>query len=218
MAARRGCRLPPGLRAALRAGGSWSWESHVPFRQGTLCCDSPPSKLALGPRVLPSVGAPGMCWCSGPLECLAGNGRAGAAACRCERDFGGSGTIGRGPSMYEMEGPRLVLRHRPADCSASFAPLDRLPGPVTNQWPSCPDHWRLRISRAGWLGVSPSPVTETPPAPVAQGLPSPGGSGFSPDQWSGGSPRRGWLQDSANPVGPRCPFTGWPGVFPSPVA
>ena len=33
--------------------------------------------------------------------------------------------------MYEMEGPRPVSRHRPADCSASFAPLDRLPGPVT---------------------------------------------------------------------------------------
>jgi hypothetical protein len=33
--------------------------------------------------------------------------------------------------MYEMEGPRPVSRHRPADFSASFAPLDYLPGPGT---------------------------------------------------------------------------------------
>jgi len=33
--------------------------------------------------------------------------------------------------MYEMEGPRPVLRHRPADFSARFAPLDHLPGPGT---------------------------------------------------------------------------------------
>ncbi len=33
--------------------------------------------------------------------------------------------------MYEMEGPRLVSRHRPADFSASFAPLNHLPGPGT---------------------------------------------------------------------------------------
>jgi len=33
--------------------------------------------------------------------------------------------------MYEMEGPRPVLRYRPADFSARVAPLDHLPGPGT---------------------------------------------------------------------------------------
>ena len=33
--------------------------------------------------------------------------------------------------MYEMQRPRPVLRSRPADFSASFAPLDHLPGPAT---------------------------------------------------------------------------------------
>ena len=33
--------------------------------------------------------------------------------------------------MYEMQRPRPVSRRRPADFSASFAPLDHLPGPAT---------------------------------------------------------------------------------------
>src|SRR5215469_12413296 len=77
------------------------------------------------------------------------------AACRYERDFDASGTIGRGPSMYEMEGPRPVSRHRPADFSASFAPLDHLPGPGT--LPGAPVD---RIT--GWLGA-PRAVTEGSP-------------------------------------------------------
>jgi len=56
--------------------------------------------------------------------------------------------------MYEMEGPRLVSRRRPADCSASIAPLDHLPGPVA--WPAF----------------------RSPETPVAQGSPSRGGSEF----------------------------------------
>ena len=33
--------------------------------------------------------------------------------------------------MYEMQRPRPVSRSRPADFSASIAPLDHLPGPAT---------------------------------------------------------------------------------------
>jgi hypothetical protein len=67
----------------------------------------------------------------------AGNGRGGGGV-SSGPGFGRSGTMGRdrvdtgrGPSMYEMEGPRPASRHRPADFSASFAPLGHLPGPGT---------------------------------------------------------------------------------------
>jgi len=84
-------------------------------------------------------------------------GRAGAA-CRSGPGFGRSGTMGRGPSMYEMEGPRPASRHRPADFSASFAPLDHLPGQQPRQCSGCPDHrLALGLPRAGWPGNSPSP-------------------------------------------------------------
>ena len=56
--------------------------------------------------------------------------------------------------MYEMEGPRLVSQRRPADCSASIAPLDHLPGPVA--WPTF----------------------RSPETPVAQGSPSRVGQSF----------------------------------------
>ena len=60
--------------------------------------------------------------------------------------------------MYEMEGPRPVSRRRPADFSASFAPLDHLPGPATLpvfRSPRSPAG--LGLPRAGWPGNSPSP-------------------------------------------------------------
>ena len=72
------------------------------------------------------------------------------------RNFGPSGTIGRGRCMYEMQRPRPVLRSRPADFSASFAPLDHLPGPAT--LPVV----RLPRSPAGF---------GTPPGRVARELP-----------------------------------------------
>src|SRR5579863_6523396 len=85
---------------------------------------------------------------------------AARAACRSGAGFGLSGTMGgdrvdtgRGPRMYEMQGPRPVSRHRPADFSASFAPLNHLPGPGTHPAArSRPDH--------RWLGVSPLPVAQ----------------------------------------------------------
>ena len=68
--------------------------------------------------------------------------------------------------MYEMEGPRPASRHVPADFSASFAPLDYLPGPGTLPvLRSRPDHRVARGSpRRGsgfplcqQAGVSPEP-------------------------------------------------------------
>jgi hypothetical protein len=57
--------------------------------------------------------------------------------------------------MYEMEGPRLISRRRPADFSASFAPLDRLPEPVTlpaaRSGTGSPV---ARVTRAGWLRLA----------------------------------------------------------------
>ena len=117
--------------------------------------------------------------------------------------------------MYEMEGPRLVSRRRPADCSASFAPLDHLPGPVA--WPAF----------------------RSPGTPVAQGSPSRGGSEFlrrSP----GVAPKAtaqslvaGWVRVFSPPKARGFPsadgseslFAGWlrvpplasdPGLYPSP--
>ena len=71
--------------------------------------------------------------------------------------------------MYEMQRPRLVSRHRPADFSASFAPLDHLPGPGT--LPRCsgrPDH---RVARG-----LPVPRLRTSSLPTGRGFPQPGGA------------------------------------------
>lgn len=58
--------------------------------------------------------------------------------------------------MYEMQRPRPVSRCRPADFSASFAPLDHLPGPATLPV------FQLPSSPAGF---------GTPPGRVARELP-----------------------------------------------
>ena len=82
--------------------------------------------------------------------------------------------------MYEMEGPRPVSRHRPADFSASFAPLDHLPGPGT-----------LPVLRstgspggsglpAPWLRLSSLPTSPgLPPSRVAPSTTLAGGSELS---------------------------------------
>jgi hypothetical protein len=101
---------------------------------------------------------------------------AAGAACRSGTGFGGSGTIGRGPSMYEMEGPRPVSRHRPADFSASFAPLNHLPGPGT--LPGGP------VDRVtGWLEGSPRRGSGFPLCQQAGVSPKPGGAKYFPRQW-----------------------------------
>ena len=107
--------------------------------------------------------------------------------------------------MYEMEGPRPVSRHRPADFSASFAPLDHRPGPGT--LPGAP------VDRiAGWLRA---------PRAVAQAFlfanrpgvsPKPGGAKHDPRRWlraffcqlTGVSPK---------PKGSSFPFAGWLRAF-----
>jgi len=80
--------------------------------------------------------------------------------------------------MYEMEGPRPVSRHVPADFSASFAPLDRLPGPGT--LPGAP----VATSSPGGSGL-PRAVAQaflfanqpgSPPSRVAPTISSAGGS------------------------------------------
>ncbi len=118
-----------------------------------------------------------------------------AAACRCEHDFDGLGTIGRGPSLYEKEGPRPVSRHRPADCSASFAPLDHYRGRNLNRRSGCPDHQRLRSSLAWWVRVF--------SLPTARGCPRAGAAKFL---FAGGSECRLW------PVARGFPFAGWLGA------
>jgi hypothetical protein len=94
--------------------------------------------------------------------------------------------------MYEMEGPRLVSRRRPADFSASFAPLDRLPGPVALPV------FRLPGSPV-WLGY---------PLAVAPGSPAP----------RRGVARCRWPGSSLVPEARGTPLAGWPGVAPVPVA
>ena len=100
--------------------------------------------------------------------------------------------------MYEMEGPRLVSRHRPADFSASFAPLDRLPGPLTHPGLRLPASQVAKdfplpggdeFLRTGGPGLPPRSRREFPLRRVAQGAasgrdqepcPLPGGFGCRP--------------------------------------
>jgi hypothetical protein len=128
--------------------------------------------------------------------------------------------------MYEMEGPRLVARRRPADCSASIAPLDRLPGPEPNRCSGCPDHQRLRNPRAGWLrvfsfadgpGLPPCRQRRVPLCRVAQSAAS--------GQRPGAFPFAGWLGVSsyqwpevAPCRGSRSPQTQGARGIPLPVA
>ncbi len=134
-------------------------------------------------------------------------GMATGAACRYGRGFGGSGTIGRGPRMYEMQGPRPVSRHRPAEFSASFAPCDHLPGPGT-----------LPVFRStGSPGGSGTPRAVArdfliaskpgfPPSRVAPSTSLAGGSELSFRPMTGVSPE---------PKGSSFPFAGWLRAFPS---
>jgi len=134
---------------------------------------------------------------------------AARAACRSGPGFGRSGTMGgdrvdtgRGPSMYEMEGPRPVSRHRPADFSASFAPFNHLPGPGTHPVArSRPDH--------RWLGSSPCRGSGFPLCRPAGVSPKPGGAKYFLSRW-----RRAFLL----PYNRGFPQAEWPQVFPSPVA
>ena len=109
---------------------------------------------------------------------------------------------GRGPSMYEMEGPRPVSRHRPADFSASFAPFNHLPGPGTRPVArSRPDH--------RWLGSSPCRGSGFPLCQRAGVSPKPGGAKYFLSRW-----RRAFLP----PDNRGFPQAEWLQVFPSPVA
>jgi hypothetical protein len=71
--------------------------------------------------------------------------------------------------MYEMEGPRLVSQHVPADCSASFAPLDRT-GPSSLRCSGRPDRRWLRVALAGWLRGFFAADPGVAPAATAQSL------------------------------------------------
>jgi hypothetical protein len=110
------------------------------------------------------------------------NGRGGGGVSVRAR-FGRSGTMGedrvdtgRGPSMYEMEGPRPASRRRPADFSASLRRSTTYQGQERSQRSGRPDH---RVAR----GL---------PAPVAQAFlftdkpgvsPKPGGAEYFLSQW-----------------------------------
>jgi hypothetical protein len=128
--------------------------------------------------------------------------------------------------MYEMEGPRLASRRRPADFSASFAPLDRLPGPEPDRCSGCPDHQRLRNPRAGWLrvfsfadgpGLPPCRQRRVPLRRVAQSaasgqrpgaFPFAGWLGVSSYLWPEVAPCR-WLRVTPSPRARGIPLPGW---------
>jgi len=151
---------------------------------------------------------------------------AARAACRSGAGFGRSGTMGgdrvgtgRGPSMYEMEGPRPASRHRPADFSASFAPLDHLPGPGTRPAArSRPDH--------RWLGVSPCRGSGFPLCRQAGVSPKPGGAKYFLSRWrrafsppnNRGFPQAEWLQVFPSPGGAELSCRQTTGVSPSRIA
>ena len=98
--------------------------------------------------------------------------------------------------MYEMQRPRPVSRHRPADCSASFAPLDRLPGAVTlTGAPVARITSGSGVPLAGWVRVF--------SLPTARGCPHAGAAKFL---FAGGSECRLW------PVARGFPFAGWLGA------
>jgi hypothetical protein len=92
--------------------------------------------------------------------------------------------------MYEMQRPRPVSRRRPADFSASFAPLDHLPGPATLPVVRSPrSPAGLGLPRAGWPGNYPSPKAlsfpkakrlQVFPAPWLRAFFSPRDPGFPP--------------------------------------
>jgi hypothetical protein len=75
-----------------------------------------------------------------------------------------------------MEGPRPASRHRPADFSASFAPLDHLPGPGT------------------------LPALRSTGSPGGSGAPRADGSGFPLCQQARGFPQAGRLRVFPQPV------------------
>jgi hypothetical protein len=157
-----------------------------------------------------------------PASGWSGRPTAGAAGQRLERPASGWNGCGgdgvsvragicrvghnrRGPRMYEMQGPRPVSRHRPADFSASFAPFDHLPGPgtlpvlrstrspggsgtpraaaqgflIANKPGFPPSRVAPSTSFAGGSELSFRPMTGVSPKPKAQVFPSPGGSGLS---------------------------------------
>jgi len=155
----------------------------------------------------------------------------GGVSVRC--DFGPSGTIGRGRCMYEMQRPRPVSRRRPADFSASFAPLDHLPGPATLPVVRSPrSPAGLGLPRAGWPGNYPSPKAlsfpkakrlQAFPAPWLRAFFSPRDRGFPQGQATHVFPSPRWLRAFFSPhssgfplrqLTRSFPFAGWLGGFP----
>src|SRR6516164_9416455 len=103
--------------------------------------------------------------------------------------------------MYEMEGPRPVSRHRPADFSASIAPLDYLPGPGTLPvFRSRPDHRVARGPRAAARALPFANKPGFPPSPLAPGISLTGWLRAFFHQLTGVSPSQK-AQDFPSPTG-----------------
>ena len=130
--------------------------------------------------------------------------------------------------MYEMEGPRLVSRHRPADCSA---PLRRSTAYRARNLTSAPVAQITGGSGVPRAGVARGfPLAGGggfPPVPVAQGLPSPGGSELSSRYATRGFPSAAQFEVFPFADGPELSSPhlarGFPSatsfeVFPAPVA
>ena len=122
--------------------------------------------------------------------------------------------------MYEMQRPRPVSRCRPADFSASFAPLDHLPGPATLpvfQLPGSPAG--LGLPRAGWPGNYPSPMTLSfPKAQRLQVFPAPWLRAFFSPHDPGFPPRPSGSSFPFAEVAQSFLFAAWLGVSPPPVS
>jgi hypothetical protein len=102
--------------------------------------------------------------------------------------------------MYEMQRPRLVSRRRPADFSASFAPLDHLPGQQPRRCSGCPDH------RLAWDS----------PGPGGPGIPRHHMTWGFPQSQEAPSNSRAWLRAFFRHMTPGFPPSHKTQVFPSP--
>ena len=126
--------------------------------------------------------------------------------------------------MYEMQRPRPVSRSRPADFSASFAPLDHLPGPATLpviRLPRSPAGFGTPPSR--WPGNYPSPKTLSfPKAQRLQVFPAPWlraffrhlTRGFPQSRATQVFPSPGWLRAFFSPHGSGFPLRQLAQSFP----
>jgi hypothetical protein len=161
-----------GAGACLLTAGTAAWMPGVARGQASSLTFT--GRVPPGGR--PAISAPSNCITGAEPPPLPPGMAAAEAACRSGPGFGRSGTMERGPSMYEMEGPRPASRRRPADFSASLRRSTTYQGQERSQRSGRPDR---RVAR----GL---------PAPTAQAFlfankpgvsPKPGSSEYFLSRW-----------------------------------